>query len=288
MVGVPGQVLERIETSDGRLAVERHGPAEGQPVIVCLHGLSANRATWRPVARRLADRHQFLLMDLLGRGDSDTAPHARYDLDSEVRRLVSALERMRVLRPVLAGHSHGAAIALAAAEHLDARGLFLVNPITPDVRRPALLGLLSLPFVRSGLGPVLRIFRRPLTRYILVRRVFADDRYVTNETVSRYATPWRDPDRAAALPGILGAWNPEELRPWARRADRPVRVVAGAHDRRIGAELARRWAGELGASFDLLPDCGHSAPEEKPDETAALLANLLHTVQDRERGYDTE
>ncbi len=287
MVGVPGQVLERIETSDGRLAVEPHGPAEGQPVVVCLHGLSANRATWRPVARRLADRHRFLLMDLLGRGDSDTAPHARYDLESEVRRLVSALERMRVLRPVLAGHSHGAAIAVAAAERIDARGLFLVNPITPDVRRPALLGLLSLPLVRSGLGPVLRIFRRPLTRYILVRRVFADDRHVTDETVSRYATPWRDPARAAALPGILEAWHPEELRPWARRTDRPVGIVAGVHDRRIGAELARRWAGELGASFDLLPDCGHSAPEEKTDETASLLADLLQTVQDRERGYDT-
>lgn len=287
MVGVPEQVLERIETSDGRLAVERHGHAAGHSVVVCLHGLSANRATWRPVARRLADRHRFLLMDLLGRGDSDTAPQAHYDLESEVRRVVSALERMRVFRPVLAGHSHGASIAVAAAERLDARGLFLVNPITPDVRRPALLGLLSLPLVRSSLGPVLRVFRRPLTRYILVRRVFADDRHVTEEAVSRYAAPWGDPARAAVLPRILGAWDPEELRPWARQTDRPVGIVAGEHDRRIGAELARRWAGELGASFDLLSDCGHSAPEEKPDETAALLANLLQTVHDRERGFDT-
>ena len=287
MVGVPGQVLERIETSDGRLAVEYHGRSAGHPKVVCLHGLSANRATWRPVALRLADRYPCLLMDLLGRGDSDTAPHARYDLESEVKRVVSALERMRVVRPVLAGHSHGAAIAVAAAERLDARGLFLVNPITPDVRRPAILGLLSLRLVRSSLGPVLRIFRRPLTRYILVRRVFVDDGCVTDEAVSRYAAPWGDPARAAALPGILGAWDPEELRPWARRTDRPVGIVAGAHDRRIRAELARTWAVELGASFDLLADCGHSAPEEKPDETAALLASLMQTVQDRETGYDT-
>lgn len=256
-------------------------------MVVCLHGLSANRSTWRPVARRLSDRHPFLLVDLLGRGESDTAPRARYDLESEVRRVVSALERMRVLRPVLAGHSHGAAIAVAAAERLDARGLLLVNPVTPDVPRPALLRLLSLPPVRASLGPVLRLFRGPLTRYILVRRVFAADNRVTNEAVRRYAAPWGDPARAAALPRIMGAWDPRELRPWARRTDRPVGIVAGSHDRRIEAELARRWARQLGASFHLLPECGHSAPEEKPDETAALLADLLQSVQDRERGNGT-
>ncbi len=275
MLGVPGQEVVRIDTPDGRIAAEFRGPDTALPVVVCLHGLSANRATWLPLAERLAHRRRFLLIDLLGRGDSDAAPDARYDLASEVRRLGMVLSSTGVSHPLLAGHSHGAAIAVAAAAEVDARALLLVNPVTPDLPRPPVLAALRNPIVRTLVSPAARLFRRPLTRYMLVRRVLADRSRISAELIASYADPWGSRGRAAGLPRILSDWDPAELVPWGRPAGIPVRVVAGAEDRRVRPESAREWADRLGGTFELVAGCGHSVPEERASAIAATVEDLL-------------
>lgn len=275
MVGVAGQVVHRIGTPDGVMAVEVRGSEQGLPAVVFLHGLSASRVTWRPVAERLAPVARCLLVDLLGRGESDAAPAARYDLDSEVRRLEILLQRLGVNRPVLAGHSHGAAIAVAAAARLEACGLLLVNPVTPEVPRPAVLAAFRHRSVRALAAPLLRHFRGPLTRYILVRRVFAEPSSMPPGAVERYAAPWEDPRRAEGLTRILSEWDPSELRRWSGPPGVPVRVIAGALDRRITEPTARRWAARLEAGLRVETGCGHSVPEERPGAVVAVLEDLL-------------
>jgi len=277
MVSVPGQEAFTVPTPEGRMAVELRGPRPAGPTVVCLHGLTANRTTWRPVADRLRHR-SLLLVDLLGRGESDASREARYDLDSEARRLAHVLQTLGLTRPVLAGHSQGAAIAVAAAGRVNARGLLLVNPVTPDLSRPAALSALRHPPVRSLVAPALRLFRRSLTRYMLVRRVFADGASIPAGAVDRYAAPWGDPERAACLPRILSDWDPAELERWAAPPEVPVRVLSGAEDRRIDPDLARRWAARLGGTFSLSAGCGHSAPEERTTEVATVLEDLVAAI----------
>ncbi|NNK48560.1 MAG: alpha/beta hydrolase [Gemmatimonadetes bacterium] len=283
MVGGPGQEAVSIGTAEGVIIVEMRGPRTAGSTIVCLHGLSANRATWRPVARMMERRRRFLLVDLLGRGESDPAPDARYDLESAARRLAQLLDTVGVERPILAGHSHGAAIAVAAANRVRATGLLLANPVTPDLPRPRALRTLRWDPVRRVMGPTARLFRRPLTRYMLVRRVFADRTAIPKGLVDRYADPWADPGRAAALPRILLDWCPAELQRWASPLDVPVSVFAGDADRRIEPELARRWAAVLGGGFELAAGCGHSAPEERTMEVAEALEDLARTISAREQ-----
>lgn len=259
------------------------GPRTAQPPLVCLHGLSANRTTWLPVALRLGDRRRMVLVDLLGRGESDASAEAAYDLDSEAKRLATVLERLRLSRPVLAGHSHGAAIAVATARRVGACGLLLVNPVTPELARPAALSLLRHPPVRRGVSVVVRLFRRPLTRYMLVRRVFADGDSIPPGAITRYAKPWGDPRRAAVLPRVLRDWRPAELEAWAGQPGIPVTVIAGSMDRRIEPELASRWTERLGGTFHLVAGCGHSAPEERPDYVARILEELLSEIGTREQ-----
>ena len=287
MVGLPGQVVRRIDTPDGRLAVELRGPPRTTPAIVFLHGLSARRSAWTAVVRRLDSDIRCILVDLLGRGESDAAPEARYDLDSEAARLLAVLEALEVRRPLLAGHSHGAAIAVAAARRAEAAGLLLVNPVTPDVRRPAILGPLRSRVIRGVATPALRHFRRPLTRYILVRRVFADPASMPPGAVDRYAAPWEDVSRAAGLTRILSDWRPEELRRWQDAPGIPVRVIAGSLDRRIPAGTARRWAAQLGADFRLEVGAGHAVPEERPEVVASWLEELVRIAGPEERRTDT-
>lgn len=276
--GVAGQVVTRIELPDGRLAVEVRGSSESTVTVVFLHGLTANRSTWWRVCDLLGVDRRLLLLDFLSRGDSDGSPEARFGLEAEAGRLTRALQALGVRGPVLAGHSHGAAVAVAAASRTDARGLLLVNPVTPGLRRPGALALLGSRWMRRAVVPGLSLFRVPLTRYMLVRRVFTGERRVPPGAVKRYARPWGDPDRARALPRILADWDPAELAGRTVPAGVPVRVLAGGRDRRIASTEAEDWAATLGATFELYPSAGHALPEEEPRAVAERLRGLVETV----------
>lgn len=275
MEGVAGQEVVHIQTPVGSMAVELRGPRNAGPAVVFLHGLTASRATWQAVSALLQTRHRLVLVDLLSRGASAPAPLARYDLESEAERVELVLDSLGVRRPVIAGHSHGAAIAVALAARRGAAGLLLANPVTPRLRRPALLRLVRVPGMARTLPGLFRLFRRPLTRYILVRRVFADSSSIPPDLVMRYSEPWRDPGRARCLPRILIDWDPAELGRYGGVPLERVRVLTGDRDRRVRAEDAGWWAERLGGSFEALAGCGHAAPEERPLEVARALEEII-------------
>lgn len=276
--GVPGQVVTRVPTRDGRIAVEQRGDPGAPSAVVFLHGLTANRSTWHAVTGRLGASHRLLLVDFLSRGESDAAPCARYDLESESCRLDEVLRCLHVRQPVLVGHSHGAAVGVAVASRTGARALLLANPVTPRIPRPALLAALDPKHMRIWAPSLIRLFRRPLTRYMLVRRVFTGVSGLPAGAVDRYAQPWAEPERARSLPAVLAGWDPTHLEPWASDAGIPVRVLAGGSDRRIDPIIAEEWATTLGGTFSLLAGCGHALPEEEPAVMAEALRELLETV----------
>jgi pimeloyl-ACP methyl ester carboxylesterase len=130
--------LEFIAGSGGvPLALDRYGPASGQPVIL-LHGGGQTRHAWGATARRLAGEGYLVLsLDLRGHGDSGWADDADYSLSAfrdDVTAVVDSLDRP----PVLVGASMGGIAALlAVGEDLRDRvkALVLVD-ITPRVGGP--------------------------------------------------------------------------------------------------------------------------------------------------------
>ncbi|MDT8435344.1 MAG: alpha/beta hydrolase [Gemmatimonadota bacterium] len=260
-VPVPGARL--------RVRVEGTGPD-----VLLLHGLSAHGGEWDAVAKRLEGRFRLIRPDLADRGRSVSRPGARFRLRDEVTRLAALIEAIGATRPLVVGHSHGAALAVALAEGRDTAGLLLLNPVTPWTPRPAALALLRPAPVRLCLAPLLRHFRRPLTRYILSRRVYADPGGATRRAVERYAAPLARTRRVRRLLRVLADWRPSELSPPAR-PPAPAVVVAGARDRRIPVGQAARWAEALQAEFLVFDDCAHGVPEEAPDRVAALVVRLL-------------
>ncbi|WP_406149523.1 alpha/beta fold hydrolase [Streptomyces sp. NBC_01012] len=119
----------RVPVTGGELAVLRW-PADspGAPVVVALHGITANALSWGAVAGALAGRATLIAPDLRGRAGSAGLP-GPYGITAhadDVAALAGALGRDRV---VLAGHSMGAFVAtLAAVRHPDRFGeLVLVD-----------------------------------------------------------------------------------------------------------------------------------------------------------------
>ena len=112
------------------------GPADAPgPPFVLLHGLSSNARIWDGVARRLAaGGARVVAIDQRGHGESEQ-PGSGYDFETLTSDLAHALEDLEIPRPLLAGHSWGANVALQyAAERPDGvAGLVLVDGGFHDV-----------------------------------------------------------------------------------------------------------------------------------------------------------
>jgi pimeloyl-ACP methyl ester carboxylesterase len=102
-----------------RSGVRLHYQQVGEgPDVVLVHGVTGNLAVWHlHLVPALADRYRLLTYDLRGHGLSDTPPSG-YSLDDMAVDLLDLLDALEIERPVIAGHSYGADIALYhAANH---------------------------------------------------------------------------------------------------------------------------------------------------------------------------
>ncbi len=118
-----------IDVNDGRLSWDAAGC--GTPIVL-LHGFSFDRRSWDPQMAVLAAAHRVVRYDLRGFGES-TAPTGPYRHSDDLRVLI---ETLSIEKPLLAGLSLGANIALAySIEHPDeVAGLVLASPGLPGHR----------------------------------------------------------------------------------------------------------------------------------------------------------
>ena len=86
----------------------------GRRVAVALHGITASGMSWQAVARQMPPGWTLAAPDLRGRGRSSDLP-GPYGLERHVADVAAVLRHFGG-RPVLAGHSTGAYIALLARD----------------------------------------------------------------------------------------------------------------------------------------------------------------------------
>ena len=89
---------------------------EQGPPIIFLHGITANAYCFQAFADDLARDHRVFAYDLRGRGDSDK-PESGYGIPIHATDLSELIDVLDLDRPVVAGHSMGAFVALYFAVH---------------------------------------------------------------------------------------------------------------------------------------------------------------------------
>jgi pimeloyl-ACP methyl ester carboxylesterase len=174
--------------------------------------------------------------------------------DEALAALPELLDRMRVDRPLLVGHSDGASIALihagGAGRHVE--GLVLLAPHV---------------FVEE----------------VSVRSIAAAKIAYQNTDLRQRLARWHaDPDSAfwgwnrIWLDPAFRSWNIEEYLP---RVACPVLAIQGADDEYGTSEqLARIARGIPAAELVLLPDCRHSPQRDQPDAVIAAVTRLVDRI----------
>lgn len=112
-----------------RLHYYRAVPAPGRPVIVMVHGVTDIGLSWTTLTWKLQDSYDIYMLDTRGHGLSDPFTPAD-DGDTLVKDVVEFVRAMDVEKPILMGHSMGAATVMrVGAEYPDlAQAVIMLDP----------------------------------------------------------------------------------------------------------------------------------------------------------------
>jgi pimeloyl-ACP methyl ester carboxylesterase len=254
---VPSTV-EQVRSADGtRIGFERLGAG---PPLVVVHGGTADRSRWAPLAPKLAEHRTVLLVDRRGRGSSGDNTAEDYRLDREVRDVLAVVEAVGAPAAVL-GHSYGALCSLEALR------------LTDRIERALLY---EPPFSTPGL-----VALRPEVIDRMQHQLDAGDRTAALETmlvggagvdrptldIMRRAPAWAA--RVAAVPTIIRearAVNAYRLDPVRFAAlDVPVRFLVGTESpAHLRAATAAAHAAVPGSDVVELPGQAHTAMDSAP------------------------
>lgn len=120
----------------------RYGPADGtdpalDPLII-VPGITSPAVTWGFVAEQLANRFDTYVLDVRGRGLSESGIHLDYGLEAQANDLLAFAEALGLQRYSVLGHSMGARIAIRAAQSRPAalmRMVWVDPPMSGPGRR---------------------------------------------------------------------------------------------------------------------------------------------------------
>ena len=105
----------------GRIRARRWGPDDA-PLLLCVHGLSANLTAFTHLAEQLAgENRQVVAFDLRGCGRSEVTAPGSYGMDSHVTDVLGVADALGADEFDIAGWSLGALIAMHVALHAGAQ-----------------------------------------------------------------------------------------------------------------------------------------------------------------------
>ncbi len=250
---------------------------EGIPLLLC-HCTGTLGRIWDPVVSALGDQFRVLAPDTRGQGDSEAPPTREdYRWDFSGKDLLAILKHFDLPSGVGAvGHSAGGAhVGYAALAAPDSFGRIMLmdavvadrqffqgdNPLAEKVRRRR-NQFDSLDAARARLSskpPMAHWHPGSVAAYLAHAFLIA-------------------PDGSCALkcPGTREAWFYElggasDLYEALGDIALPTALVTGEHS--YGQAWVEAQQARLSdARIDVVPGAGHFMPQEKPDETAALIA----------------
>jgi len=111
------------------LAFEEYGDPNDPPLII-LHGFLASSRNWRTVATRLAKNHRVFVLDMRNHGASPHHQHMDYPIMAQD--VIRFMDKMRLDKAHLLGHSMGGKVAMCVAlSHPERIRQLMIADIAP-------------------------------------------------------------------------------------------------------------------------------------------------------------
>jgi pimeloyl-ACP methyl ester carboxylesterase len=265
----------RFTAPDGTgLHVTDEGPRDGKPVL-CLAGLTRNGTDFDYVAPHLADV-RLIRMDYRGRGKSDWADPATYQVAVEAADALALLDHLGIARAAVLGTSRGGLIGMLLAAIAKERltGICL-NDIGPVIEPGGLAAIEA--FI--GMAPREKTLKEAAAGRAKIMAGFAnvpEGRWL-QEVQKHYVEGPEglsinyDPRLREAFLAAFDAPAPDLWPVFDAMAGLPLALIRGAHSDLLSVETAaemRRRRPDM--IFAEVPDRGHVPFLDEPQAVSAI------------------
>ena len=264
-----------IEIAGVRAHVRDQGNPDGIPLVL-IHGAGGSLHVWEGWVNELGSKARLISVDLPGHGLTGAWPRDVYTVEAYVDFIEALVDRLKLDRFVLVGHSLGGAVAwtFAATRSPRVSGIILIDAAGETREPPLPTRLARLPLV----GDIGIHFKPELWVRRKLREAYADPAMVTDERVKRTAELQRFPGNREATLQRTRTQEPLDPAPLKRLAV-PTLILWGAKDRWVSVGDAFRFAEDIkGAKLSIFEKLGHDPMEEDPRATAAVVAAFLTSI----------
>ena len=240
------------------------GRADG-PVVVLLHGYSADRSVWVRFARHLSADYRVVIPDLAGHGATPHVPGADYSPPGQAARVAGLLDALGVERAHVMGNSMGGFVAAWFARTYpertlsvglsDAAGLTSPTPSELDGMLDRGENPFELTHVRDFPAFYAMTMARPPVVPGFIRDAMAHDYVARREQLAEILVGFQH--------GFLLDDHLAEITP-------PAYVMWGSEDRLVDPSAAAVWVDGLpDATLVTYDGIGHMPMVEIPARSAA-------------------
>jgi N-formylmaleamate deformylase len=228
-----------------------------------------NGACWTPLARTLEKDYDVVMPDARGHGNS-SAPKHGYCYDNLAADVMSLIDALELVTPVLVGHSMGGmtAAVVASRNPKRLRGLVLADPtfLTPERQREV---------QESDVADQhRRILNRP--REDLLAEMENRHNSRSREVIERFVQARFQTSRHAFE--VLTPPNPDYMQ-LVNTLDVPSLLVVGGTGSIVTLEMAAELARlNQGLEVVQIEEAGHAVPYDQPDRFSAIIQTFLRSV----------
>lgn len=261
---------KQVDIGDMSLSLYQHSNP-GKPVVVMLHGFSADKMVWLRFARHLTEQYQILIPDLAGHGDSPYQAEWDYSIPAQSKRVQQLLNALQVPSAHLIGNSMGGFISadFAIRYPQSTLSVALVDPAGVPSPKPSRMQQL----LASGRNPFLIENRQQFDEFYAM--TMAQPPLIPDIVLSSVAKHYQA--RRQQLEKIFNDFYASpSLEPELHKLSAPALLWWGDQDQLLHVSATSVWQqGIPQLKVHIFNDIGHMPMLESPTEAARLYQQFL-------------
>lgn len=251
----------------------------GDPLVL-VHGIPTSSFLWRHMIKDLSAYGRVIAPDLPGFGFSDPPQNGDYSISNYARLLESFLEALSIEPATLICHDYGGPIVMTYAlrnpekyKKLIILDTFLHNDLPPLPLSMKIAGIRPFGEIFMGLGG------ESIARTGLMDGV-TDNSLISEDIVKRYYLPEGTPEKLnKTMLGTLRVDYEKDIGFIEKNIgtiEKPTLIIWGDKDKFLPLYLGKRILQNIrGSKLEVIPNCGHFVPEEKPETATKIIMEFL-------------
>lgn len=263
-----------IDIGEMSLALYRTPSSDSgdKPVIVMLHGYSADKDVWARFAKHFTHDYQIIIPDMAGHGDSPYNPQWNYSMPAQAERLALLLDELKIKKAHIIGNSMGGFLTATFAIRYPQRVLSVAMIDPAGVNAPELSDMSKM--LQQGNNPFLINSRDEFDNFYAMtmeKPPFLPD--IVLEAIGQSYI-----DRYQQLEKIFADFhNPDDfIEQQLEQITAPALLWWGDKDRLLHVSAVPVWqAGIPQLQVEIWPGIGHMPMVERPTEAAEKYRDFL-------------